>query len=122
MSLEDISYAMKLPLILSITEIGVAIIVACSPILRPLFDRIFRNIESIPNSRVDESKGRLSAIVNWGSHGRMEESVGDSEVEFREGEGVVAQASGNVACGSGVGSYKDLDDIESVRRAGSDVI
>jgi hypothetical protein len=46
---------MKLPIILGIAEIGVAIIVACSPILRPVFDRIFRTLESITNGGVDSS-------------------------------------------------------------------
>jgi hypothetical protein len=122
MSFTDISYDIKLPTILCITEIGVAIIVACSPILRPVFDRIFRTIESITNSGVDQSSRRHSHIINSGYHGRMKELVGDSEVELREGEGVVAQASGSVKDGSLVGSYEDPDDVESVRRADNYVV
>lgn len=47
MRFEDPTYEGMVPDLLTILELGVAIIVACSPIIRPLFDRMIRSIKSM---------------------------------------------------------------------------
>lgn len=58
MDFEDASYSGMVPDLLTILEVGVAIIVSSSTILRPVFDRIFHSISSVTGSQKYYGQGQ----------------------------------------------------------------
>ncbi|OCK85403.1 hypothetical protein K432DRAFT_318302 [Lepidopterella palustris CBS 459.81] len=63
----DFTYAARTAHIYSVVEIGVAIIVACSPTLRPLFDKIFRGITSLSSGNKSSAYGNRYASNRGGN-------------------------------------------------------
>jgi hypothetical protein len=51
--LNDMAYSMIFPDIFCVSEIGFAIIISSSAIIRPVFDRVFHGIRSISKTSAD---------------------------------------------------------------------
>jgi hypothetical protein len=109
----DFTYEATPTSIWSVTEIGTAIIVASSPIIRPLFDRVFHSIVSSArtNNRYTYNNNSNNQTLKSITKASGFDRLGGEEIPLQDIErgGVVA----TVTAGTPSASTKSVEDFHS---------
>jgi hypothetical protein len=86
--MDDMAYYMMFPDIFCVAEVGFAIIISSSAIIRPVFDRIFHNMRSISKSnegsQVSDPHPTSERIVPSILDRRWSEYVANRDVELQD--------------------------------------